>query len=178
MPLANVRKMMKKRFNDQTGQTLIEAIAALGVGVVVVTAIVVVVISALNNAQFSKNQNLAAQYAQQGMEIMRQMRDSDWSSFSLYGNGSYCLDKDTTTLFVKDALPVNGCSHGGSNPQNVDVFARRIDIEENSSDCSNSQTKVLVSVSWSDNKCTTSNLYCHKVDLVSCFSDFGVVVAP
>lgn len=158
---------------------MIEAIAALGVGVVVVTAIVLAVVSALNNAQFSKNQNLATQYVQQGMEIMRQMRDSDWVLFSSYDSGSYCLDKDEKNLFPRDGAVINGCSHDGSNPQNVDVFARQVNIEENSSDCDNTQTKVLVSVSWSDSKCTdNNNLYCHKVDLVSCFSDFGVIEAP
>ncbi|MBI3069818.1 MAG: hypothetical protein HYY87_00750, partial [Candidatus Levybacteria bacterium] len=55
----------------QKGQTLIEVLLALGTAVVVLSATVVAVLSALNNAQFSKNQSLATQYAQEGMEVMR-----------------------------------------------------------------------------------------------------------
>lgn len=149
------------------GQTLIEALVALGAAVIIVSAITIVVISALNNAQFSKNQNLATQFAQQGMEIMRQKRDSSWGTFDEL-EGDYCLNKESNSL----------TSYGLGCRQNVDMFIRKVNIDKSSSDCSLA-TKVTVTVSWSDNKCTShANLFCHKVELVSCFSDSGVVSTP
>lgn len=157
------------------GQTLIEALVALGAAVIIVSAITAVVISALNNAQFSKNQNLATQFAQQGMEIMRQMRDSDWTTFNGLESATYCLNKESNSL----------TSYGLGCGQNVDMFIREVHIDK-SSDSSNScinntevNTEVTVSVLWSDNKCTSStNPFCHKVELVSCFSDLRLIPTP
>lgn len=159
----------------QNGQTLIEVLLALGTAVVVLSATVVAVLAALNNAQFSKNQNIATQYAQQGMEVMRNMRNSNWTLFSGYGGASgvtvsYCLDQNSTELSGRNRT-IQGCAGGSStNGQNVGIFARRVDIEKDSSLCGGSnQTKVTILVSWASNKCTdSSNLYCHSVKLVSC----------
>lgn len=110
------------------GQTLVEVLLALGTAVVVLSATVVTVLSALNNAQFSKNQNLATQYAQEGMEVMRKMRNSNWTLFSSYSD-QYCLDQNSTQLLERDPN-TQGC-----NGQNVGIFAREVDIEKDSLDC-------------------------------------------
>lgn len=154
------------------GQTLIEALAALAVAVAVVSAITIAAINSLNNVQFSKNQNLATSYAQQGMEIVRQIRNRDWNAFYNLKYIYYCLPKDATSL--TQGVP-------GSSPVcdvNIDnIFKRQVLINHNS-DCAVA-SKVNVSVFWSDNKCTSgSNLYCHKVELVSCFSDSAIVPTP
>ncbi|MCL5439269.1 MAG: hypothetical protein M1268_04795 [Patescibacteria group bacterium] len=165
----------------QKGQTIIEVLVALSVAVVVIAAIAISVISALYNSQFSKNQNLATQYAQEGMEIMRQIRNSDWSVFSSY-SGSYCLDKGSSSIKAKDASVVNGCKSVdvGSNNKNIDgFFARQIDISKQDIDCNGNQTKVAAIVSWSDSKCReTSKLFCHEVRLSSCFSDADLIQTP
>lgn len=155
------------------GQTLIEALVALGVIAVIMSAIVIAVVSALRNAQYSKNQNLAQQYAQQGMELMRQARDADWGTFSSYATASvtqYCLDKGSTVLHTRDLSVPHGCSYGGRSPQNIDVFARQVDFTSGTAECGSGNLRVAVSVSWSDGVCNTSNVFCHKVQLVSCFS--------
>ncbi|MBI1919209.1 hypothetical protein HYS29_01330 [Candidatus Microgenomates bacterium] len=156
------------------GQTLIEVLLALGTAVVVLSATVVAVLAALNNAQFSKNQSLATQYAQEGMEVMRKMRNSNWSAFNDL-SGSYCLAKDDVFLDIDDSkngAVLNGCSRTGSpssNPNVDDIYARQVVIAKDSAECGGAGTaKATVSVSWVSNKCTASNLYCHKVELVSC----------
>lgn len=162
---------------NSKGQTLIEVLVALAAAVVVVYAITTAVITALNNAQFSKNQVMAAQYAQQGIEVLRHVRDSDWSKYSSYSDESilqYCLDKNS-----KEVREKSGASCG----TNVDDFIREVRIQKNSPDCTQpSQTtsaaKITVTVSWSDGKCPSGNLYCHNAKLVSCFSDFQVITAP
>lgn len=151
----------------QDGQMLIEVLVALGTAVVVLSATVVAVLSALNNAQFSKNQNIATQYAQEGMEVMRKMRNSDWTTFSGL-NGVYCLDQEKVLLPRNGFVP-QGCAGGSStNGQNVGIYARQVDVGVDTSKCDAETKKVTVSVSWTSNKCTRENIYCHKVELVSC----------
>lgn len=165
------------------GQTLIEVLIALSIAVVIVAAVAVSVLSALNNAQFTKNQNMATQYAQEGMEIVRNLRNSDWNNFKNL-SGLYCLDKNNPTLFIRDGSVPQGCSHGGSAPQNVDaLFVRQVDIEYSPlpgpvpAPCSSNERKVTVSVSWASGKCTnTNNVYCHSAKVSSCFND--VVIRP
>lgn len=154
---------------------LVEVLVALGTAVVVLSATVVAVLSALNNAQFSKNQNIATQYAQEGMEIMRKMRNSSWTVFSSLSTDQYCLDQNSTALSGRNRT-IQGCAGGSSTSgQNVGIYARQVDIEINSSSCATptpppsvNLTKVTVLVSWSSNKCTRTNIYCHNVKLVSC----------
>ena len=62
----------------QAGQTLIEVLVALAGITIIVTSLTVAVITSLNSAEFVKNQNLATQYAQQGMEVMRFMRNTNF----------------------------------------------------------------------------------------------------
>ena len=177
-------------FSSGKGQTLIEVLVALGVSVLIVSAISAAILSALSNAQYSKNQNTATQYAQEGMEIVRNFRNSDLTAFSaLLGNPneqkSYCLDKGFTTIDKENNVRNNliaGCS--GTNNispkgQNVDIFARQVTLEKSGGSCGNNVTKVTVFVSWSDSKCaSTQNIFCHKVQIISCLSETGLVGAP
>ncbi len=149
------------------GQTIIEVLVALGAAVVVVTAIAIVVISAINNTQYSKNQNLATQYAQQGMEILRQIRDSTYATFNTY-NGTYCLDKDQTVL---------GGTVVDCTTPNVDSYIRKVVIEKSSPGCGNVITKVTVQVSWTDEKCTSGS-YCHAIETTTCMGPADVVPTP
>lgn len=153
---------------NQKGQSLIEALIALGAAAVIVSAIAVAVITAVNNSDFSKNQNLATQYAQQGMDILRQKSESNWQSFSAYG-GNYCLNQDSTTLTPQ----------GVACPKNIsNFFVRQITISQNSSSCS-TNAKVSVSVAWTDGKCTSSaNVYCHAVVLDSCLANISQTQLP
>lgn len=157
--------------SNLSGQTVVEVLVALGAAVVVVTAIAVVVISAVNNTEFSKSQNMATQYAQQGMEVLRQVRDSDYALFKTY-DGTYCLDQDETTL---------GQAAVDCTAPNVDDFIRKVVVDQ--SGCSNGASpklaKATVTVSWTDGKCTSGSIYCHEVDLATCLGPaIGQVPTP
>lgn len=161
------------------GQTLIEVLVALAAIVVVTSAITVSVISALHNAEYSKTANLATQYAQQAMEQIKSMRNTDYANFaSLVGN--YCYAKACTKLASTNDTS-NPCwqKQGQYCLQNVDTFVREIGIEQTSPTCGGVATKITVTVSWSDSKCTDRiHLYCHQEALVSCLSDYQVVPLP
>lgn len=154
---------------NQRGQTLIEAVIALGIASIIISALAVVVITSISNSTFSKNQNLATHYAQQGIDILRGQSSSDWVSFQAKA-GVFCLNGGTTDL----GSPVTGCT----TPNVDNFFVRKVTITQASASCQGS-AKVAVDVSWNDGKCTSaSNLYCHSVLLDSCLANINSVSAP
>ncbi|RJQ24933.1 hypothetical protein C4577_06700 [Candidatus Parcubacteria bacterium] len=157
------------RILSQKGQVLIETLIALGVAVVVVAAITTIVISSLNNAVTARSQDLASGYAKQGIEVVRNMAKNSWNNFQSMDQINYCLDKDASVPTPKGV---------GSCGQNVDNFVREIEINHLSVSCEYDDpsnpvnTQVVVTVSWTDGKCTDrDNLFCHKAELESCFSN-------
>lgn len=167
---------MKK---SQIGQTLIEVLVALSVISIIVTSITIAVITSLNNAEFVKNQNLATEYAQQGMEEIRFMRNTNYTSFTGL-NGQYCL-KDTCTQIVPSSQDCGtlGGNNCGSNVSTI--FDREVDVYSGNvvqNPCKYG-TSVTSTVSWADNKCTNrNNPYCHVVKLATCFTAGDVILGP
>lgn len=180
--------MLYKR--KDSGQTMIEVVVAFGTAVLVLAAVSVAVLSALQNAQFSKNQKLAENYAIEGIEIARHKRDANYAEFLGY-EGNNCLDGDG----YWSSMPDGGCEKFGN-----DIFVRQIEIIRDDDACKTAPTppgtsgtiaKVTAYVLWSDSKCTChgscagsvaseaeagNNLYCHKSEVSTCLSDIGVVV--
>lgn len=149
------------------GQTLIELLITLSITVVIMTAITTAVVRSLNNTENSKLRNVASAYAQEGMELVRTIRGSDYTSFKTY-NGMYCLDKGQTTL----GNSVVSCT----SPNADSIFIRSVQIEQNPG-CSTNVARVTVTVAWADSKCPQSNPYCNKVPLISCLSSANPVPA-
>ena len=153
----------------QKGQTLIEALVALGIAVTIISAITSVVVSSLNNSTYSKNQDLARSYVQQSLEKIRGLVQSNYSTFlNTYSSLSYCID-DNNNLVTKSA---------NCNSIKTGIFIREADFETQSSDCQ-SNLKVTVTVSWNDSKCNSRlNLYCHNVSSSTCFANLNAVPSP
>lgn len=181
---------MKKQ-KGQRGQTLLEILLAFSVSVLVLSAVILGITTSLSNVQYTKNQGLANSYAQEGMSVVRKIRDSSWYDFSSLSdyttNTTYCLSLDSTEL-----TPIVSVSSVPCGP-NVGVFSREVRFEHNSSDCSAGippvptptptliprGSKVTVKVSWSDSKCPSGdNIYCHKVELITCFSSVDLKLTP
>lgn len=146
------------------GQTLVESLLALAIISIVIASIAVTVTTALSNANFGKNQSLATQYAQEGIEVLLTMRSKNYSTFGTY-SGDYCLGKNAVVL-----------SPGGSciGP-NFDNFIRSINIEQGG--CAANVAKVITTVSWKDGKCP-AGVFCHSSKVVSCFSTVNPVQSP
>jgi len=157
-------------FKNQNGQTIIEAVVALAAVFVIVAAIAVVILNAVNNSQFVKNQNLANKYAQQGMEYVRGIQAGNLDEFNTL-SGSYGMG-DSGSELTEESLTVNvGSSH-----------IRNLYIVENEEPCINTGSvvpeeqniglkKVTVEVRWSSGKCgssETEDRFCHDTTLVSC----------
>ncbi len=160
-------------FNKKNaGQGLIEAMVALGVAVIVVSVIAVAVITAVNNSDFSKNQNQATTYAQQALEIARSKAQTSWATFLTYSD-TYCLIKDSSTLSTRPDI-------AGNCALIDNVFMRKLEIKHANTACTNGTGSLVRStVLWSDGKCTDSdNPYCHQVELESCLANINSVPTP
>lgn len=158
---------------NQEGQTLLEILLAFSVSILVLSAIIVGINTSLSNTQYTKNQNLANSYAKEAMAVVRQIRDSSWPNFSSKTQPVYCIDKNSTAL--RDPSPALDCG------QNVEIFMREAKFAHGSADCSNGSfngSKVTVKVSWSDNKCPVGTPFCHKVELITCFSNIDQKQTP
>lgn len=154
----------------ESGQSLIEVLIALAASVAVVSAIVVTVITSLNNAQFTKNQNLATEYSREGLEIVRQIAKNNWNNFLTYTNRDWCLNKGSSTLTIMTGL---NCG------MNIDsMFDRKITIIQSGSTYCTNSAEVVSSVVWSDSKCLSGTVLCHEIKLRSCLADINSVKTP
>lgn len=148
---------------------MIEALVALGLAVVIISAIANIVITSLNNTTYSKNQNLATVHAQEGIETVRKLVNQSYTEFKrVYTGSSYCLDENDNLLL----------SSGSCNAVKTGIFIREVGFEHESADCQGN-LEARIKVSWSDNRCRdSSNLYCHNIELSSCFVDINEVQQP
>ena len=120
------------------GQTLAEVVVAIGVVVLLVTGLVVGTSVTLKASQYGKARSQAVQYAQEAIEIVRNVRDNGWTTFAAYGGVSpisWCLDKDGVWTAMVDS-----CS------PNIDNFyTRKVTVT-----WIDPKMKVDVVVSWTD----------------------------
>lgn len=159
--------------NNDKGQGLIEAVVALGAAAIIIASIAIAVVSSVNNSDYTKNQNKATTLAQQELEIIGQKSRIDWASFARL-SGTYCIG-DHEDIFNKSSSDVS-CP----DPNISDIFIRQVDVSPgDGGNCSGlaSGTSVTVMVKWIDGKCSTDN-YCHKAEITSCFTGINTVPAP
>jgi Tfp pilus assembly protein PilW len=154
---------------NQKGQSLVEAVIALGAAVVIVAAITVASITSIRNSDYSRVQNLATNYAQQGMELVKQKNQLSWSSLeaSISAANTWCLPSGATDLV---ATPQGSSSCPVNIQSSPWQFIRQIDFK--TIEC-NGDPQVTVTVSWTDGRCSsTPNIsYCHSVSLASCLGN-------
>ena len=151
---------------NMKGETLIEVLVALTIVVVIITAIAVLGVSSLGNSQFIENQGKSTKYAQEGMETIRSLRNSDYPGFASY-TGTYCLPSGVATL---------NSSLTCTTPNIDNVYIRTVSIIQDGG-CGTNLAKATVTVSWTDRKCG-SGTFCHKSVLTSCLSTVSPIQGP
>ncbi|MBI5620308.1 hypothetical protein HY949_00840 [Candidatus Gottesmanbacteria bacterium] len=122
----------------QSGQTLAEVVVAIGVVVLLVTGLIFGTSVTLKASQYGKARSQAVQYAQEGVEITRALRDSGWTGFLAYGGVtplSWCLDKSGVWTAMS-----------GSCTPNIDAFYTR----QVTFTWADPNMKADVTVSWQD----------------------------
>lgn len=81
--------------NYTSGQSLLEAVVAVGLVIVIATALISATTTGLKNSQSGKLRSKAVVLAQDGLELSRKLRDNGWGDFQTYGTAlgkAWCLD--------------------------------------------------------------------------------------
>ena len=136
----------EKFMSSRRGQSLIEALAAIAVTMLVVTSLVGLGVSAIRSATVSRNRASAVSYAQEGMEAIRSIRDRGYGELSscsgtrkVYWSGSRwecqsgaeTLDSIFTRSFTASevtpgklqvAVRVTWIDNAGSHTMNLDSY--------------------------------------------------------
>lgn len=167
----------------EAGQTLLEILLAFSVSILVLSAVIMGIVTSLSNTQYTKNQGLANSYAQEGMAVIRKIRDSSWTSLdslslnSFTNKTKYCIDKNLKLSDeVSEEFDCNGEIYGvGVNG----FFSREVRFIHNDTECSDG-SKATIKVSWGDSKCSAGagNPLCHNVELITCFSSADKKTEP
>jgi type II secretory pathway pseudopilin PulG len=158
---------MKIYPTHEEGQTLIEAVLAIGILVAVLPAIVLTATNVLNQAQYTRNKSLANSYAREGMSVVRAIKDTSWTDFttSYPASNKYCIDSD---LQLNAVAMLYNCGSNASYAIGADgTFSREVTFIDNPSDCLGGR-KTTVKILWADGKCSVSAPYCNSVELVTC----------
>jgi Tfp pilus assembly protein PilV len=175
-----------KIFKSEKGQSLVEAILALTIAVVIITAIVAAVNSGLRSAGSNKDQNLATGLAQEGIDSIRNFKSQEFAAFrNNFPTSTYCLEEATPSAIINNNC--NAVSAGGTSAL---TYTRKVYVNHQGRDgrvipstipCPVSpSTFIAVTVNWSDSKCVDTGLEggCHKIELTSCLVDNNVLPAP
>lgn len=149
---------------NSKGQTLIEMIVVISVGVLVVGGLVFTTISSLRNANFAKNAVQVTKLAQEGLERVRSIRDQDGNigTFTYIRDGNqYTATKFSDLYQAPMYANCNPCNFSLNLPQNGLIFnsppevkagfTRKVQITDVSSGQSwQSEKNITVIVSWTD----------------------------
>jgi Tfp pilus assembly protein PilV len=146
-------------FRSESGATIVEAIVAIGIAGVIITAIMAMVVTAINTSDLSKSRTTATNYANEGAEIARSVRDSmTWGSFfaNYVSPGTVCSTCQVTSA---GGLAISGVS--------ISPYTRTVLLSDGSPVGSpQSRVTVDVTVTWSNHGKT------EKVELVSYLTDW------
>ena len=103
--------------SSQRGFTIIESLVALAILSLALTPMLVVVTMSSRIATSVKNNLVAALLAQEGIEVIRAIRDTNWLNGQLFYTG---LNEDAETGTTKDGL-VQYNTTGSLLPYNADA---------------------------------------------------------
>ena len=106
------------------GQTLIEVIVVITIGMLVIVALVFATIAGLRNSEFAKNQSQATKLAQEGLERMRTLRDRD-----TVGSMASPYSKFSDLWPIALACPTNNC-YFYFNSSNVLISGTSVNFED------------------------------------------------
>ncbi|NIT04034.1 hypothetical protein GTO10_03850 [Candidatus Saccharibacteria bacterium] len=134
---------------EKSGQSLVEAVVALGIALVVITGLVALAVIAVKTATLTRNRSLAVQYAQEGLEALRSVRDRDFTSLPTSG-GPYQV---VWTGSEWETAP---------GTQAIDIYTRSFTVSEPEA----GKLRFNLSVSWTDSGGT------HTVDLSTYLADW------
>jgi len=141
------------------GQTLIEAVVALAMAMLIISALAVLATRTINDSKFAENKLAADNLLSKTFNEVRTVRDQQgWGVFSSYDAGCYIIDPSNWILMSK-----HNCPNGNFNysscvaPANDFVdwplgsgnnfFCRKVELTAASGSDTNN---INISVAWKD----------------------------
>lgn len=142
------------KLQTNSGFTLIEVLIAIFIFGVAFTATTFILTTNLRNASAIRDNFIASGLAQEGVEVVRNIRDRDWFLGNAFGvsipNGNYRVQWNSQSLTVLGNDPGYLKRDGVSGIFSYDtgndtIFRRAINISTITADV---EKKVVVTVSW------------------------------
>ncbi len=180
----------------EKGQTLIEAVITLGIALVIITAVVTLANASNRRATLARQATQASKLAQEGMEIVRHIRDSGQSTIQVGPGCSVASPCTWSDLYSQNQLdPTTGHLffntgtnqwelRGIAEPLLLTLFTRTVEIYDNKIGtdvqiCANPEDLVLATpdLELQDIKRVsvtvtwTSPIGAQEREVVSCLSD-------
>lgn len=148
--------MLKRSiFSDNRGTTLVEALVSVLIFSLGIIPSFVVINLANSLASSIKNNLIAANLAQEGIEVVRAIRDTNWfldNSFDLgLADGTYRAEWNSTSLLPESGNPVLRVDTGGLYNYSTGIqtlFRRKVTITNMDPVNCNCQLRVVSEVTW------------------------------
>lgn len=98
-----------KKFSSppQSGQSLLEVVAAITVAGMLVMGLVVGLTWALKVSRDARSRSRANKFSQEALELVRRERDTIWSTFYARRNQTYCMDATGSQTLRSGTCPRN-----------------------------------------------------------------------
>ena len=141
---------MKKNFKNKRGFTLLEVLIAVSVLVIGTVAAFSTITSTIRSTTFAKDKLIASFLAQEGIEIVKNIRNTNWIQGNAWNQGlspgSWQADYNDSALSNYNGAFLNLGSNGYSyDATSTTKFQRKITITP---DPSGNELKVKVEVFW------------------------------
>ena len=120
---------------SRRGQTLVEAVAAIALTIIVTTSLVGLGVGAIRSATVARNRSKATAYAQEAIEALRSIRDRSYAELASCGSGSYRIIWSSSQW---------SCQSG---TEDLDPFTRSFAVINLDS---GKRLRVAVTVGWRD----------------------------
>lgn len=174
---------MRKDFVKEKGQSLLEIALAIGLVVMVASALVVTTLNGLKNSQFSQNQARATKLAQEGIEQVKTAKLRNCTVIYSSNNYKWVNDGVSHTVWANltsqlgtsqvnekifridlTSTPCQVRHDVNSSGERFDIFTRKITFRQD--DLRGSDLRVKSEVSWTDISGT------HKSELVTILANY------
>jgi len=145
--------MSKSKYQNQ-GFTLMEVIVSIGIIMTVLVTIIGLITFSISGIRLNKSKTIAFGLAQEGLEIVKNIRDNNWLSGKRsvdhwrdgLGVGDWQVQYNAESLINNNSLPLkldtNGFYQYDSGSETI--FYRKINIQYIDDD----QIKVIVQITW------------------------------
>ncbi|OGZ62914.1 MAG: hypothetical protein A3H51_00495 [Candidatus Spechtbacteria bacterium RIFCSPLOWO2_02_FULL_38_8] len=141
-----------------SGFTLVEVVISIFILSMGTLTIIGLISDNLGIISASKRMVVGSNLAQEGIEVVRNIRDSNWIEYELYDTGispgDYCVDYNSTSLIscADYTLFWNGSNYNHSGFGDATFFSRRINISNQVDSEGIGYIQVQSIVSWDNSQ--------------------------